>query len=607
MAKIVLFPYHLPAVTTTTSKDEDASFEAASLTDLQLNKLLSSGTDILSIDLRPTDDFKSNHLNHSISLCLSSTLWKRKNMTLDRLIGMMTNEQDRQALKQWKSYKQVVILDKTDGFNQELLKVVWTKFQAELGVSGDSQTVIYWLNHGLEIFLELYPAHSSSSVSTTSAQNSHPTSPASSNGSSIITGGTEPTKRKRFQSFLSLSPPKRPFTPTIDPTSSPAIESTDYFKQLWHNLRPEKPGCVTPRSLSGKSWEMEFPLDKEHFPAWLNKAYENPSYIKENFNQLSKEQDERLKKLLVYHSRYIMQPENKFPSLQLDNDDRIYSALDAFNNPSKNRYHNVWPFDYNRVRLPGASSVDTYVNASWVNDQDYICAQAPTADTVADFLKMIINTEVRIIISLSEEFDSNGGGRKKCERYWPRSFQAPAEWETFTNQCQDNREGIQVRPVKYVQLTKNLGLREFDVAPASSSVTFKRVYQLQCFGWNDHSIPDTLNYVLDIIRFVRMIRQTLSSNEILPTAPLLVHCSAGCGRTGVFCALDILLKKLQRMSPSSSSLISSQSADQFKEEEEDLVVQVIRQLRKERMDMVQTMTQMFYTYQVFAHLYSAFC
>ena len=114
-------------------------------------------------------------------------------------------------------------------------------------------------------------------------------------------------------------------------------------------------------------------------------------------------------------------------------------------NGAMNRYSNIVPYDHNRVVL--LSGDCDYINASWVRgvgDHDpertmaaastlgsgypgpvtqFIAAQGPLPNTVAQFLQMIVETKAEIVVMLTKvaEAGTDGMLEPKCEQYWPDS------------------------------------------------------------------------------------------------------------------------------------------------------------------------------------------
>ncbi|KAJ2726887.1 phosphotyrosine-specific ptp2-like protein [Coemansia sp. Benny D115] len=193
---------------------------------------------------------------------------------------------------------------------------------------------------------------------------------------------------------------------------------------------------------------------------------------------------------------------------------------------AKNRYTNFLPFDSNRVRLRGA---DDYINASYVSYFDgplYIATQGPLAATTADFWAMVWDHRVRVVVMLTREYDN---GRPKCHRYWPQS---PGSVAVYGNL----RVELQAETTHPDDCT--IHARRLRVTHSGSPNDALVVTQLQYDAWPDHGAPDT---PLSVLRLRELARIAQGDDALARNVPMVVHCSAGCGRTGAFCTIDTAL------------------------------------------------------------------
>lgn len=202
------------------------------------------------------------------------------------------------------------------------------------------------------------------------------------------------------------------------------------------------------------------------------------------------------------------------------------SAVKA-DNFKKNRYKDILPFDHSRVKLTFTTSKnDTdYINASFIKgvtgSRAYIATQGPLPHTVLDFLRMLWEYNIEVVVMACREFEM---GKKKCECYWPKKDEEPFVCEPFTIYC-DSEEN------KGDYVTRMLRMNYRD-----GSRTLK---QLHYVNWPDHGVPDSIPPILDLL-------QEMRSYQEHDDTPICIHCSAGCGRTGALCVIDYtwnLLKK----------------------------------------------------------------
>ncbi|GMR40807.1 hypothetical protein PMAYCL1PPCAC_11002, partial [Pristionchus mayeri] len=190
-------------------------------------------------------------------------------------------------------------------------------------------------------------------------------------------------------------------------------------------------------------------------------------------------------------------------------------------NLAKNRYRDVCPYDSTRVFLQQAASGD-YINASFVNMDipvsgivnRYIACQGPLSNTVADFWQMVWEQLCTTIVMLTTTVER---GRTKCHQYWPRLHES-LEVGTLSLTCIKERE------------TKQCAYREFSLKDKTSGEE-RRVTQMQYTAWPDHGVPDDPSHFIEFVGEVRRARAG-------SVDPIVVHCSAGIGRTGVLILME---------------------------------------------------------------------
>ncbi|XP_038079237.1 uncharacterized protein LOC119746392 [Patiria miniata] len=190
-------------------------------------------------------------------------------------------------------------------------------------------------------------------------------------------------------------------------------------------------------------------------------------------------------------------------------------------NEDKNRYGNIVPFDFNRVRL---DKDDDYINASFMSGftgaKEYIAAQGPQANSVNDFWQMIWEQKAPTIAVIGTCVEKE---RVKFAQYWPSDSTPITFGEVTVNRVSEREETDQ----EYI--VRDLCLE------SGSEVRALRQYQFT--AWPVHGVPKKSDQMLN---FIRTVRAHLLENS----GPLVVHCGAGIGRTGVFIALDVLTQQL---------------------------------------------------------------
>ncbi|XP_056246891.1 receptor-type tyrosine-protein phosphatase F isoform X8 [Seriola aureovittata] len=195
-------------------------------------------------------------------------------------------------------------------------------------------------------------------------------------------------------------------------------------------------------------------------------------------------------------------------------------------NKPKNRYANVIAYDHSRVVLTSVDAVpgSDYINANYIDgyrkQNAYIATQGPLPETLSDFWRMVWEQRSNTIVMMTRLEEKS---RVKCDQYWPSRGT-----ETYGM--------IQVTMLDTVELA-TYSVRTFALYKNGSSEK-REVRQFQFMAWPDHGVPE---YPTPILAFLRRVK---SCNP--PDAgPMVVHCSAGVGRTGCFIVIDAMLERMK--------------------------------------------------------------
>ncbi|EGW07524.1 Receptor-type tyrosine-protein phosphatase O [Cricetulus griseus] len=250
----------------------------------------------------------------------------------------------------------------------------------------------------------------------------------------------------------------------------------------------------------------------------------------------------------------------QFEELKLIGLDIPHFAADLPLNRCKNRYTNILPYDFSRVRLVSMNEEEgaDYINANYIpgynSPQEYIATQGPLPETRNDFWKMVLQQKSPIIVMLTQ---CNEKRRVKCDHYWP-----------FTEE-----------PITYGDITVEMisedeqddwASRHFRINYADEA---QDVMHFNYTAWPDHGVPPA-NAAESILQFVYMVRQQATKSK----GPMIIHCSAGVGRTGTFIALDRLLQHIR----------DHEFVD---------ILGLVSEMRSYRMSMVQTEEQYIFIHQ----------
>ncbi|XP_015605731.1 receptor-type tyrosine-protein phosphatase eta [Cephus cinctus] len=196
-------------------------------------------------------------------------------------------------------------------------------------------------------------------------------------------------------------------------------------------------------------------------------------------------------------------------------------------NKKKNRYTDILPYDFSRVKLEiidnDPNSDSDYINASFIRGysgtDEYIACQGPKDDTTYDFWRMVDQYDVKIIVMLTQLVEK---GKEKCHQYFP-TIRESFNYEHMTIRCTSE---LDFRT--YTQRT--LALQKDNEK--------RNIMHLHFKDWPDHDVPEDFE---SMIHFCQIMRRQMSVNKGL----VVVHCSAGIGRTGTLIALDILLQSIR--------------------------------------------------------------
>ncbi|XP_014255868.1 tyrosine-protein phosphatase non-receptor type 9-like [Cimex lectularius] len=209
-------------------------------------------------------------------------------------------------------------------------------------------------------------------------------------------------------------------------------------------------------------------------------------------------------------------------------------------NQAKNRYTDVLCYDHSRVLLSVIDDDPTsdYINANFVDGYKqknaFISTQGPLHKTCDDFWRMVWEQGTVVIVMTTRVVER---ARYKCWQYWPPDAGTTQTYGIFTVQTMavESHADFIVSIISLVN---------------TKTDERRHVEHLQYISWPDYGVPESAAAVLSFLQLVRSTQEKLV-NSLGDTwaghprgPPVVVHCSAGIGRTGTFCTLDICISRL---------------------------------------------------------------
>lgn len=261
-------------------------------------------------------------------------------------------------------------------------------------------------------------------------------------------------------------------------------------------------------------------------------------------------------------------------------------------NAIKNRYNDIRAFDETRVKLQqlDGDEYSDYINAnfikSWKEKKLFIAAQAPVEATIDDFWRMIWEQESYLVVMVANLTEKN---RQQCAKYWPD------EEMTRYGDIIVEPSGVSFHSDYCIRTFEIAHIKDCgpDVVPNENGVEYanvpivkgqfancaRRILQYHFTNWNDYKAPECST---GLLRFMYILRELPQFNN----SPVVIHCSAGVGRTGTFITIDSMF-------------------DQCLAEGKANVFEFVCNLRRQRNLMVQSVEQYVFIYKALAewHMY----
>ncbi|PTD11310.1 Tyrosine-protein phosphatase 1 [Fusarium culmorum] len=496
---------------------------------------------LLLLDLRSSQNYAQSRIEGALNLCIPTTLLKRATFNIQKLKQTFQSSDDSDKFDTWNDTDYIVVYDahasdKRDAITaQNMIK----KFTNE-GYTGG--TCI--LKGGFNSFQQ----HFSDFVDNQSA-NGAPGKPGPGHGgiAPVIGGVMLPNASNDVNPFFS--------------NIRQNMDLADGVGQL-DVSRPTA-------------------LDSPSLPRWLREAAAQPDHGKK--------------------------VSDKFLHIEVDEQSRMKAAqvqLCGVEKGVKNRYKDILPFEHARVKLqekPDGSC--DYINASHIkasrSNKQYIATQGPLPATFEDFWSVIWQEDVRVVVMLTAETE---GGQLKCHPYWKgRDFGAirlkllsekkvsldidkhrsDSNHPSSTSASEAGASGAQGAQTEAPYVI----LRKFALSHASHPFApIREITHLHFPSWPDFGTPAQPSHLLALVELANVMQRSALPVEtsqiskisaLEPPAitwydepevdsrarPMLVHCSAGCGRTGTFCTVDSVIDMLKRQRQAKMDSVKARDYD----------------------------------------------
>uniref|UniRef100_A0A4X1SQI2 Receptor-type tyrosine-protein phosphatase C n=1 Tax=Sus scrofa TaxID=9823 RepID=A0A4X1SQI2_PIG len=193
-------------------------------------------------------------------------------------------------------------------------------------------------------------------------------------------------------------------------------------------------------------------------------------------------------------------------------------------NQNKNRYVDILPYDYNRVELSdiNGDAGSNYINASYI-DFVFVYLLGPRDETIDDFWRMIWEQKATVIVMVTR---CEEGNKNKCAEYWPSMEEGSHAYGDVIVEVNEHK-----RCPDYI-------IQKLTITNRKEKVNGRAVTHIQFTSWPDHGVPEDPHLLLKLRRRVNAFSNFFSG-------PIVVHCSAGVGRTGTYIGIDAMLEGLE--------------------------------------------------------------
>ena len=519
--------------------------------------LLNAGSEnILLLDLRVSSEFRRSRIMGALNLCIPTIVLKRPSTDLKKLADTFNPDPDqKQKFERWRTCKYIIVYDGRSALPMDAMGclTILKKFTNE-GWRGPQ----YIIKGGFTEFARSFPLLIT-----------HGECASGTNGISVDAQSSMPT--------------------VVGGCPMPSSATRTAANPFFGNIRQNMDLLCGVGQMTVKLPTSMAKSQEDHLPTWLQRAADrndDGKFVAEKFLQIEKHEQKRMQEALSSNVVY------GNPRPQMPN--RVQLA--GIEKGAKNRYNNIWPYEHSRVKLQGVCDGGCdYINANhikaeWSNKR-YIATQGPIPATFTvsiehafsfasktnepqDFWNVVWQQDVRVIVMLTAE---NESGQVKAHNYWESRHYGPLNLN-FLSEQRASLEPSKInrhrdRPAAARRRSTNppagrqpslnevespsseeayVIVRRFTLShSAEPFVPMREIIHLQYSTWPDFGAPAHPAHLLGLVEQCdAVVRLSNGGSPSTPapasTRPILVHCSAGCGRTGTFCTVDSVIDMMKR-------------------------------------------------------------
>lgn len=561
-----------PVAARTTFRPAPENVANVSARDTAKLRDLISHCDTVLIDIRPFNAYSTRRLRQALNLCVPSTLLKRQSYSLDQMFAASGLPPDAKEKVLSCETTTVLIYDDVSTSRQVSLPMyqMLSKFTARDGVA------VMFIDGGIScVDPSLIDRDSAPMKSPSSPQT--PQSALISNLALRDCNGSPDSKSSLKDSL-----------PFLTGFTLPSATSPD--QKLLMAIRQPLPKIDTSSKFHANlRFPPHFHERKHRLPKWLSffadfynqelLHREILDLLNHKFNKLERAEQVRLSMAISNEKPSGGQHSHSpsagtcTPNSLCPYCDKIdYSVPKGIELGFKNRYKNIWPYEHSRVKLVASPSNnpdthDDYFNANYIHHSKlslrmYIATQNPMKSTYEDFWNSVWYNHVRGIICLTTPPAFNP------QTYYDHDQSYQQHHTSVKIDSQEIHDGYVLRTILLTKRDKT-----------------RTIYHFAYSDWPDFGTPENAHSVFDLIE--KKNKKVPLSNEKHHSNGLLVHCAAGCGRTGSFISIDMVVDCFQQA--------KSGAHDPWGPR--DLIYDSVQFERQQRLLMVQNIDQFVFCYE----------